>query len=264
MATNWLLWSVILLPVLGALTVCAVPKDDAPSARSVAFFWSVITFFASLPPPHLRPQYHRLMEYLDRGLAGVIRGQLLICLVNGFLTWFGLFLLGIQYATVLGTVAGVFSLIPVFGTIASSIPIVLVAIAGGGISDGLLALGVGDFVLRVAILDRLQLGLQGLHLPHRHQAFVSQRKDHEVDDDGEKNDRPPVVPDECVHPFQRREQRDREKSEHTVGDRAHELLVHRAQHIELLRPDEETHVLRRLRKSERLCQELALGLVRAG
>jgi len=102
---------------------------------------NIAAFFASLPPPHLRPQYHRLMEYLDRGLAGVIRGQLLICLVNGFLTWLGLFLLGIQYATVLGIVAGVFSLIPVFGTIASSIPIVLVAIAGGGISDGLLALG---------------------------------------------------------------------------------------------------------------------------
>jgi predicted PurR-regulated permease PerM len=101
---------------------------------------NISSFFASLPPQRHRPQYHVLMAYVDRGLAGVIRGQLLICLVNGLLTWLGLVILGIKYAAVLGFVAGVFSLIPVFGTIASSIPIVLVAITGGGLEDGVLAL----------------------------------------------------------------------------------------------------------------------------
>ena len=48
-------------------------------------------FFASLPPPHVRrANYEGLMRYVDRGLAGVIRGQLLICVVNGLLTWVGL------------------------------------------------------------------------------------------------------------------------------------------------------------------------------
>jgi predicted PurR-regulated permease PerM len=100
----------------------------------------IASWFASLPPPGLRPQYLRLMEYVDRGLAGVIRGQLIICLVNGVLTWLGLLILGVRYAEVLALVAGVFSLIPVFGTIASSIPIVLVALATGGIEKGLWAL----------------------------------------------------------------------------------------------------------------------------
>src|SRR4051794_3699496 len=49
MASGWLLWSVILLPVLGALSLCAIPKEDPASARSTAFFWSLITFVASLP-----------------------------------------------------------------------------------------------------------------------------------------------------------------------------------------------------------------------
>lgn len=97
-------------------------------------------FFRSLPPPHLRSHYDTLMGYVDRGLAGVIRGQLLICVVNGTLTWLGLLILGVPYATLLGLLAGVFSLIPVFGTIASSIPIVLVALATGGVHQGLLAL----------------------------------------------------------------------------------------------------------------------------
>ena len=100
----------------------------------------ISAFFASLPPPRLRPQYETLMTYVDRGLAGVIRGQLLICVVNGFLTWVGLWILGVRYAGALALVAGVFSLIPVFGTIASSIPIVLVSVATGGLTAGIYAL----------------------------------------------------------------------------------------------------------------------------
>lgn len=49
MTASWLLWAVILLPVLGALSICAIPKDDTASARSTAFFWSLVTFFASVP-----------------------------------------------------------------------------------------------------------------------------------------------------------------------------------------------------------------------
>jgi len=98
-------------------------------------------FFRTLPPAHLQGSYDRLMRYVDRGLAGVIRGQLLICVVNGLLTWVGLLIIGVPYATLLGLLAGIFSLIPVFGTIASSIPIVLVALATGGVHQGLLALG---------------------------------------------------------------------------------------------------------------------------
>jgi predicted PurR-regulated permease PerM len=100
----------------------------------------ISAFFASLPPPHLRSQYDTLISYVDRGLAGVIRGQLLICVVNGILTWIGLWILGIRYAGPLALLAGVFSLIPVFGTIASSIPIVLVSVATGGVMGGVYAL----------------------------------------------------------------------------------------------------------------------------
>jgi predicted PurR-regulated permease PerM len=100
----------------------------------------IAAFFESLPPAEMRPGYRRLMEYVDKGLAGVIRGQVLICLVNGFLTWLGLELLDVPYAVLLGLIAGIFSLIPVFGTIASSIPIVLVALATGGVHQGVVAL----------------------------------------------------------------------------------------------------------------------------
>lgn len=97
-------------------------------------------FFASLPPPRHQAAYHALVKYVDDGLAGVIRGQLVICGVNGVLTYAGLLVFGVPYALWLACVAAVLSLIPVFGTIVSSIPIVLVG-ATEGLDTALFALG---------------------------------------------------------------------------------------------------------------------------
>jgi len=101
----------------------------------------IVAFIHQLPPPHYREKAERLREYFDRGLAGVIRGQLLICLVNGVLTWIGLAMFGVRYASLLALIAGVFSLIPVFGTVMSTVPIVLIAWGAGSFKTGMFALG---------------------------------------------------------------------------------------------------------------------------
>jgi predicted PurR-regulated permease PerM len=101
----------------------------------------LLAFVSSVPPERHRETWLRLAVYLDRGLAGVIRGQLMICLVNAILTWIGLQLLGVRYSLLLGFVAGVFSIIPIFGTILSSIPIVLIAWGTSGLELGALTLG---------------------------------------------------------------------------------------------------------------------------
>lgn len=97
-------------------------------------------FFFSIVPVEDRSTYDALIERIDRGLSGVVRGQLTICLVNGALTLVGLLLLKIKFAFILATLAAVFSLIPVFGSILSTIPIVLVALSSGFWS-ALLSLG---------------------------------------------------------------------------------------------------------------------------
>ena len=101
----------------------------------------IVAFIHSLPPSRYRQKTERLLEYFNRGLAGVIRGQLMICSVNGVLTWLGLWMFGVKYAALLGLIAGVFSLIPIFGTILSSVPIVLIAWGAGSVQKGMLALG---------------------------------------------------------------------------------------------------------------------------
>ncbi len=97
-------------------------------------------FFRSLVPAGAAERYDELLRRLDRGLAGVIRGQLLICLVNGTLTFIGLSLIGVPFALILATVAGVLSLIPIFGTILSSIPAVAIGLTQSLVT-GLLVLG---------------------------------------------------------------------------------------------------------------------------
>jgi predicted PurR-regulated permease PerM len=91
----------------------------------------VMSFFRSLAPPGRRAEFDELAVEIDRGLAGVIRGQLLICAVNGVLTTVGLVLFHVKYAVLLGLLAAALSFIPVFGSIISSVPIVAVALASG-------------------------------------------------------------------------------------------------------------------------------------
>ena len=91
----------------------------------------VHAFLRSLFPINVRDDYDVIIAGMDRGLSGVIRGQLLICVINGALTYIGLLVFGVKYGLILAVVAGLMSLIPIFGSILSSVPIVIVALASG-------------------------------------------------------------------------------------------------------------------------------------
>ena len=92
----------------------------------------VLGFFRSLPPRMYRPGFDFLLLRIDRGLSGVVRGQLLICVVNGILSAIGFAVFGLKYWPVLALIAGIMSIIPIFGSILSTIP----AVAVGMTQDG--------------------------------------------------------------------------------------------------------------------------------
>src|SRR5262245_4645112 len=92
---------------------------------------SIIAFFRTLVPATARIGFDHLLWRIDRGLAGVVRGQLLICLVNGIVSAIGFALFGLKYWPILAIVAGIMSIIPIFGSILSSIPVVLVGLTQG-------------------------------------------------------------------------------------------------------------------------------------
>jgi predicted PurR-regulated permease PerM len=92
---------------------------------------AIVGFFRSLVPPVQRIGFDHLMWRIDRGLSGVIRGQLLICLVNGVLSAIGFALFGLKYWPILSILAAVMSIVPIFGSILSSIPVVLIGLTQG-------------------------------------------------------------------------------------------------------------------------------------
>lgn len=88
-------------------------------------------FVRGLFPSTFRGDYDTIMSGIDRGLSGVIRGQLIICLVNGILTYIGMALLSVKYSLLLSVIAAIMSLIPIFGSILSTFPIIMAALVSG-------------------------------------------------------------------------------------------------------------------------------------
>lgn len=91
----------------------------------------VLGFLRTLVRPESRDAFDSLLRRLDRGLSGVVRGQLIICLVNGSLSAVGFALADLKYWPTLAVVATIFSLIPIFGTVLSSAPAVAIGLTQG-------------------------------------------------------------------------------------------------------------------------------------
>lgn len=99
----------------------------------------VLTFFMTIEDMGMEkfvvslfPQRHRKYIFLKWGaikkkVGYWLRGQLLLCLSIGVLTFIGLKILGIQYAATLAMIAGILELIPYLGPILAAIPALLIA-----------------------------------------------------------------------------------------------------------------------------------------
>ncbi|WP_437597774.1 AI-2E family transporter [Sorangium sp. So ce590] len=119
----------------------------------------IFRFFRELWHPISRDSFDRFLRRLDRGLSGVVRGQLLICLVNGVLSAIGFWLFDLKYWPILSVLAGVMSLIPIFGSILSSIPAVAIGLTQSfGTAAGVLAWIVGIHQLEANFLNPKIIG----------------------------------------------------------------------------------------------------------
>ena len=109
----------MILDVVLALVISLYLLVDGPrfGARSLAI----------MPPQH-RAKALFLQDNVARVLGGYLRGQLTLALIIGVLAGVGTALMGLPYAVVLGVLAGLFELVPMFGPILSIIPAVLVAL----------------------------------------------------------------------------------------------------------------------------------------
>ena len=120
-------------------------------------------FLRSLVPEQYQVDYERIASGIDRGLSGVIRGQLVICCINGAFTYTGLYIFHVKYPLLLAGIAATMSLVPIFGSILSSVPIVAIALISSGTFDlrqGVLVLAwiIGIHLLEANLLNPKIMG----------------------------------------------------------------------------------------------------------
>jgi predicted PurR-regulated permease PerM len=87
-------------------------------------------------PVWYRDRVRHIIDRIDFTLRGWLRGQILLMVIVGALTWFFLTLLGIRQSIALGILAGVFSFVPNFGPIAALIPALAVGFVQAPQSTG--------------------------------------------------------------------------------------------------------------------------------
>lgn len=109
----------------------------------------IADYLKNLIPPPYRDEATGLTDEINQVWRAFFRGQLLLVAVVGFVTWLGLFILGVPNALILGAVAGLLEIIPNLGPVLAAIPGVLVAYFQGSTH---LALSPGWFALVVLLL----------------------------------------------------------------------------------------------------------------
>lgn len=93
----------------------------------------IINYLGNLIPPPHRAEAIVLVNKINQVWRDFFRGQLLLVIVVGFVTWLGLFILGVPNALLLGVVAGLLELVPNLGPILAAIPSILVAYFQGSL-----------------------------------------------------------------------------------------------------------------------------------
>jgi len=82
----------------------------------------------ALVPAGQRDRALFVEDNVARVLGGYLRGQLTLAAIIGVATGVGMTALGLPYALVLGVLAGLFELVPMFGPILSAVPALIVAL----------------------------------------------------------------------------------------------------------------------------------------
>lgn len=83
-----------------------------------------------IPRTHLDSVVETVRE-MDFLVGKYIRGQIIVAFIIGTLSWLGLWIVGVDFALVLGAISGIFNIVPYFGLVVSIVPAYIVAIATG-------------------------------------------------------------------------------------------------------------------------------------
>ncbi|NLM21156.1 MAG: AI-2E family transporter [Peptococcaceae bacterium] len=91
--------------------------------------WPRITqSIINLVPARVRGEWLRLLQEIDYLIQRYIQGNIIDALIVGLLIGFGVKIVGMEYALLIGVICGVTNLIPYFGPVLGTVPSVLLAL----------------------------------------------------------------------------------------------------------------------------------------
>ena len=100
----------------------------------------------SIIPKERGPYIVSLLKRIRDKLAFWIRGQLVLSILVGVLTYLGLSLIGVKYAAALALIAALLEFIPYLGPTLATIPAFIIAFTQGGLVLAILALAISIFI----------------------------------------------------------------------------------------------------------------------
>ncbi len=111
----------------------------------MAFYWllerrDIEGTWIALVPRSRRAETREVIEEIEGKLGAYVRGQLILAVIVGLFSFFGLLILGMEYVLVLALIAGIGELIPLAGPIIGAVPAVLIAFATESPQTALLVL----------------------------------------------------------------------------------------------------------------------------
>jgi len=100
----------------------------------LAYYWTqestgIIRTLLRLFPPQRRKEIQQFFYLAETKIGGYIRGQGILCFLVGLAAFFAYSLIGLPFTLVLGIIAGVMEMIPIFGPGLGAIPALLVALS---------------------------------------------------------------------------------------------------------------------------------------
>ncbi len=123
----------VFLTVLVTLFVSLYMTIDAPRIRA---------YIHGLFPPSYRSELADLLRRIGRVWQSFLRGQLILGIVVGAMTYLALILVGMPGALILAIIAGLLEVVPNLGPVIATIPAVIVALIQG--SDVMRDLGINN------------------------------------------------------------------------------------------------------------------------
>jgi predicted PurR-regulated permease PerM len=121
---------------------------------TLAFFFiieaeQIRATFLRLVPRNARTAAVGFIDDVDRVISGFVRGQILLAIVIGIAVSLILLITGVRYATLLGVVAGLASVVPIVGEFIGGLPTFLVALFTVGPIKALIILALFVVVFEV-------------------------------------------------------------------------------------------------------------------